>query len=80
MAERIILQIPYKGSVRSVEAELRLTGYTHRFVVKFDDTEIHFEPDEERNYRAIVYDGPKDFKADQELLAGIIAELENALK
>jgi len=35
-------------------AKLIVTGYTHKFGVDVNGQNIIFEPDEERNYRAVI--------------------------
>ena len=36
------------------ESELRIFAYTHKISDNVNGTEIIFEPDEERNYRAVL--------------------------
>jgi len=38
----------------SFEARLATVGYTHKFFVQINGMEVIYEPDEERNYRAIL--------------------------
>lgn len=54
MSELIIISVPYKNAEKQVEIQLEVTGYTHRFRVLIDEVPVLFEPDEERQYRAIV--------------------------
>lgn len=54
MEEGFKLPVVYKGQEREFEATLITTGYTHRFHVDIDGVGLYFEPDEERNYRAIL--------------------------
>jgi hypothetical protein len=81
MAESFTLSVPYKQGEKQVEAELRVFGYTHKIAVMVDGAEILFEPDEERNYRAVLPD-PQTQKSnlDMELIRGIAAELEKAFQ
>ena len=37
-----------------LKASLVVTGYTHKFNVDVNGQIIVFEPDEERNYRAVI--------------------------
>ncbi len=80
MAEPFTLTIFYKGVEQSYEAELRLMGYTHKIAVNIEGTEILFEPDEERNYRALLLEADMQKKFDTELIRLIAAELEANLK
>jgi hypothetical protein len=61
MDEPFIIPLNYKGADREFEATLQVLGYTHRFKVDVDGTEVLFERDEEGRYRAIL---------SQEVLAG----------
>ena len=50
-----------------------MTGFTHKFIVEVFGQEVIFEPDEDRNYRAIIpyEDINKKRNIDQELLKEI---------
>jgi len=81
MAEFFTLAVLYKGEERQFDSELRVTGYTHKIAVNINGTEILFEPDEERNYRAVVSDADiNKNRIDIELIKLIAAELEANLK
>ena len=55
------LMVNYNGKEYQVQSELRVFGYTHKIAINLEGREILFEPDEERNYRAVMpgYDGSK---------------------
>ena len=81
MTEKFVLTTRYKNQDRDFDAELRLFGYTHKIAIVIDEIEILFEPDEERNYRAVLPDGTGREKIpDIELLQAIAKELELAFK
>lgn len=81
MAESFILTVPYKNENREFEAELKVFGYTHKIVISIDGTEVLFEPDEERNYRAVLPDSNSLKKnIDAALLKLLALELENIFK
>ena len=81
MADSFTLEVTYKGQQREFEAELRTFGYTYKIVIQVNDTEVIFEPDEERNYRAILSDTETAKQPiDQELLRAIVLALEEAFK
>jgi hypothetical protein len=48
------LPVEYKGKEMLFPAELLPMGFTHKIKVNVDGTDILFEPDEERNYRAVI--------------------------
>jgi DNA polymerase/3'-5' exonuclease PolX len=81
MDEPFIITVPYKGEEINLEAQLQLTGYTHRFRVVIDEVDIFFEPDEERQYRAII--PPEQAEAarriDHALLQAVAATLHEVL-
>ena len=55
MTEPFLLTVPYKGAEKEIEVQLQVTGYTHRFRADMGNgLEVLFEPDEERQYRAII--------------------------
>jgi len=54
MEEQFELPLVYKGEQVLLKASLLVTRYTHKFNVDVNGQNIIFEPDEERNYRAII--------------------------
>ena len=81
MAESFTLTILYKGEQKHFEAALWLIGYTHKIAVQIGEKEVFFEPDEERNYRAVVAD-PQNTRDhhDRQLLQAIAEGLEETFK
>ncbi len=54
MLDLFELPVEYNGKEFLFPAELLPMGFTHKIKVNVDGTEILFEPDEERNYRAMI--------------------------
>lgn len=54
MEEGFKLPVTYKGEEREFDAKLIASGYTHKFHVDIEGVGVFFEPDEERQYRAIL--------------------------
>jgi hypothetical protein len=54
MEEQFELPLVYKGEQVLLKASLLVTRYTHKFNVDVNGQNIIFEPDEERNYRAVI--------------------------
>jgi hypothetical protein len=79
MAEEFTLSLNYKNQELQLPAELRVYGHTHKIMVNINGAEVVFEPDEERNYRAIVPEANMS-KMDVELLTKVAGELEEAFK
>ena len=78
MDQQFELPVEYKGKHLTLNASLLVTGYTHKFTVDVNGQMIIFEPDEERNYRAVIpydYIGKKK-DMDIELLKSIAAAIE----
>ena len=80
--EQFELPLVYKGEQLLLNASLLVTGYTHKFNVDVNGQIIVFEPDEERNYRAVIpYDDINSNKnIDKELLKAIAASIEAIVK
>ena len=53
MEDSFSIDVDFKGREYSFEARLATVGYTHKFYIVINGVEVIFEPDEERNYRAI---------------------------
>ncbi len=56
MGDNIIVDILLNGTELNFDAKLVFSGYSYKIVVNVDEMEVSFEPDESRNYRAIVQD------------------------
>lgn len=73
MYEDFDLPVNYKGIQQHFPARLEKRGYSFRFRVEVNDLVLYFEPDEERNYRAVFdtsVENPTD-KIDTELVRAI---------
>lgn len=81
MPESFLLSVQYKNEEKQFESELRAFGYSHKIAVNVEGIEIIFEPDEERNYRAVLTEPEiNKKKIDIELLRLITEELESNFK
>jgi hypothetical protein len=82
MDDTFDLPVVYKGNEESFKAQILMLGYTHKIQVWVGDKEIFFEPDEERNYRALFDSSkPETGKAiDIELLKAIAESIESVVK
>ena len=67
------------GKRAPFEAELPVHGYTHKIANNIERNEIIFDPDEERNYRAVLLDDKKKKEFGSALLKAIAKELEAVL-
>ena len=50
MTDDFILEVTHRHQQYQFTARLLLQGYTHKFLVLVDDTEVYFEPDEEGSW------------------------------
>jgi hypothetical protein len=80
MEDSFDLPVVYKGEEVLFPARLLQTGYTHRFEVDVYGTPVYFEPDEERNYRALVDTDGEGKEVPLELFKAIAAGIEVVLK
>jgi len=79
MDEPFDLPVNYKGAERLFGATLQASGYTHRFHVDVDGTNVIFERDEEGSYRAIIPPETAGRLPETELLKAIAAAIEQIL-
>jgi hypothetical protein len=82
MEEEFELPVKYKGEEQMLNAKLIVTGYTHKFSVDVNGQIIIFEPDEERNCRAVIpYDDINhEMNIDKNLLKAIAASIEGIVR
>jgi hypothetical protein len=81
MDESFFLDVEYLGKELEFEGRLILSGYLHKIEMDVEGTKVLFEPDEERNYRALI--NPEEVahhKLDVGLLKAIASRLESLLK
>jgi hypothetical protein len=78
MSDEFELPVTYNGKELLFPAVLLPMGYTHKIKVTVDKTELLFEPDEEKNYRATLPDADRDAfnKLDTQLLRAICQTLD----
>ncbi len=77
--ELFSITVQHNGKEHSIEGKMLELGYTHKIYLEINGVEIVLEPDEERNYRAVV-DPAFAGKLDKELVAAVVSEMENHLK
>ena len=80
MDEMFELPVQYNNQEFLFPAELQQSGYSHRFRVEVYGQDVFFEPDEERNYRALI--DPEQMTTDisVELLQAIASTIESLVK
>lgn len=80
MEDVFILSVLYGNEMHDFEAELQVFGYSYKIAVKINNTIVFFEPDEERNYRAVLADPALQKNMDIVLLKAVSAKLEELFK
>jgi hypothetical protein len=77
MEDEFILPVSFEGKELELPARLLRYGYTAKIEVEIEGTPVVFEPDEERNWRAVMgfedlVAGKKVKKELVEAVAGVI--------
>jgi len=81
MEESFTLDVEYKGEIVEFEGRLMLSGYLHKIEMDVNGSKVLFEPDEERNYRALVsMEEAEASRLDISMLKAIANRLESLLK
>ena len=82
MNDTFDLPVQFKGALLTFPSRLLQQGYTHKFLVEVDGQPVYFEPDEERNYRAIIETADININKvlNLELLKAVAQALEDIAK
>lgn len=78
MEDGLIIEIDLNGEHLIFDARLQTSGFVHQIHINVSGIDVAFEPDEERNYRAIVQPAQLQAltKKDIAIIAAIGEELE----
>ena len=78
MDDGLSIDVVVGGKEYTFETRLAAVGYTHRFYVLINGIEVVYEPDEERNYRAVLNnaDHAKVNDHDMELIKAVGEQIE----
>lgn len=77
MDETFMIPVSYMGKELEYEGRLRILGYLHKIEIDMDGVVVVFEPDEERNYRALI--SPEQMDKSKQLSAGLLEAIANQL-
>jgi hypothetical protein len=82
MEDTFDIPVTYKNKELLFKSQLLILGYTHKISVDVNGTEVLYERDEERNYRAIIdFEKMEGMKMiDKELLKAIAVAIETIVK
>lgn len=82
MNEPFEIPVYYKGKELSFSDKFVQFGYAYKIIVDVEGQEISFEPDEERNFRAVIEYEKVDLskKNDPDLLKTIAETIEAIVK
>ena len=82
MEDTFDIPVTYKGKELLFTSRILILGYIHKISVDVNGTEVLYEPDEERNYRALI--DPEKMEGikmiDKELLKAIAGAIESIVK
>ena len=82
MEDTFDIPVTYEVNELLFKSKLLILGYTHKISVDVNGIEVLYEPDEERNYRAVIelekMEGMKTI--DKELLKAIAGAIETIVK
>lgn len=82
MEEEFQLPVTFNNKEIAFPARLLNYGYSYKLEVDIEDTQVLFEPDEERNWRALI--SYEDIKANKkisiDLLKAIASSIEDVVK
>jgi hypothetical protein len=78
MNESFDIPVSFKGETLFFSSRLLQCGYTHKFVVDVYGQPVYFEPDEERNYRAIIETA--DINTNKELNFELLKAVAHAIE
>jgi hypothetical protein len=78
MEEEFVLPVTFNGKDLEFPARLLKYGYTFKLEVDIEGTKVHYEMDEERNWRAIIpyKELPDNKRIDANLLKAITEAIE----
>lgn len=80
MSEPFELPVHYRGGELLLPAEFLAMGYTHKIRIVVNGVEFLFEPDEEKNYRAVIAESHREQarNIDTALVQAICTALDEA--
>ena len=78
--EHFEINIEHRGTAKTFQGTFAKFGYSYRFTINVEGTEVIFEPDEERNFRAVVLPGIQDDAKIKEIVKLIGQELREKLQ
>jgi stringent starvation protein B len=79
--ELFTFSVLHNNQVKEFEARFQQYGYSYRITIPINGVDIIFEPDEERNYRAVVSNMNENKKdVDTKLVQAIAMKLEEMFK
>jgi hypothetical protein len=82
MEDKFLLLVSFQGKKMRLPCKLIRYGNIHKLEVSIEGTQVFFEPDEERNWRAFLTykDVQANKKLSVELLKAIAETIEETLK
>lgn len=78
MDEPFLINVIYQNVAHEFQTHIRWMGYTHKIEVDVFGALVHFEPDEERNYRAVLLDPTAE--SSKEIKPGLLQTIATYLE
>lgn len=78
MEDAFIITISHNGNTYAFETRIVWIGYQHKIEVNIDGSVVSFEPDEERNYRAIMH--PEQIGISKLITPGLLEAIASHLQ
>jgi len=78
MEEEFQLPVTFNNKELNFPARLLNYGYSYKLEINIEGTKVLFEPDEERNWRALIEE--KDIIANKKISAELLREIASAIE
>ena len=78
MPDEFEIPVNYKGEELFFAASLISAGYSYKIIVEISGTKITYEPDEQRNFRALVQ--PSDVQNEDQIDKNLVGEVGKTLQ
>jgi len=78
MRDSFDIPVTYENKNLAFTATLLQFGYSHKFAVNVNGVQVFFEPDEERNYRALL--DPAELEKNKGIDAGLLKAISMAIE
>jgi hypothetical protein len=78
MEEEFELPVTFNNTELIFPARLLNYGYSYKLEINIEGTKVLFEPDEERNWRALI--GQEDINSNKKISAELLKEIASGIE